>query len=145
MNAGTDIFTLMREVRLPEALFVGQGYGKVSWGVRTIWESYMGWFKARDTSELYPTRAREVYADLVQLAGLEAVVARGHARLDAGDAEGANLLAEAALSAAPRDRGALALAREAHRALLSRPDAAQNFWEAGWLRNRIAELDAALR
>ena len=144
MNAGADIWTLMRELRLPDALYVAQGYGKLSWAVRTIWESYMGWFKAQHTSELYATRPREIYPDLVALAGKAAVLQRARARLDAGEPEAAGLLAEALLAANPGDRGALQLALEVHRALLARPDAAANFWEAGWLRHRIAALSAAL-
>ena len=35
MNEGRDVFTLMREIELPDELYVGQGYGKVSWAVRT--------------------------------------------------------------------------------------------------------------
>ncbi|MBV6424771.1 MAG: hypothetical protein NAOJABEB_02585 [Steroidobacteraceae bacterium] len=143
MNAGKDIFTLMREVQLPPELHVGQGYGKVSWAVRTIWEQYMGWFKAQATSELYPTQAREVYPDLVELAGLAAVVARGRAKLVAGEPEAAMLLAEAALAHSPRAPDAIALARDANRALLERAGEA-NFWEAGWLRTQVRNLDAAL-
>ena len=45
-NAGTDVWTLMREIESPE-LRVGQGYGKVSWAVRTLWESYVAGFKLR--------------------------------------------------------------------------------------------------
>jgi glyoxylase-like metal-dependent hydrolase (beta-lactamase superfamily II) len=144
MNAGEDIWTLMREIVLPDSLFVGQGYGKASWAVRTIWESYMGWFKARATSELYPTQPAAAWAELVALAGVEAVTGRGRARLDAGDPETACLLAEAALAADPGARSALSLALDAHRALLARPGAAANFWEAGWLRHHIARLEAAL-
>ena len=55
MNEGKDVFTLMREIRLPDELAVGEGYGKVSWGVRSIWEGYAGWFHARSTTELYAT------------------------------------------------------------------------------------------
>lgn len=143
MNAGKDIWTLMREVQLPEELYVGQGYGKVSWAVRTIWETYMGWFKAQHTSELYPTQPAEVHADLVALAGIEAVVARGEAKLAGGDPEAANLLAEAALAANAAHRGALTLALQAHQALLERSGAV-NFWETGWLRARIRELQATL-
>ena len=40
MNAGKDVYTLMREITLPPELDVGQGYGKVSWSVRAIWENY---------------------------------------------------------------------------------------------------------
>jgi glyoxylase-like metal-dependent hydrolase (beta-lactamase superfamily II) len=34
INAGLDVFTIMREVELPARLRVGQGYGRVSWAVR---------------------------------------------------------------------------------------------------------------
>lgn len=144
MNAGVDIWTLMREVQLPEELYVGQGYGKVSWAVRTFWETYMGWFKAEHTSELYPTQPADIYAELVELAGINAVVARGRMRLEQeNDPEGANLLAEAALAADPQHAGALQLCLDAHRRLLTR-SGEDNFWEVGWLRNRIGKLEQAL-
>lgn len=140
MNAGRDIWTLMREVRLPPELYVGEGYGKVSWAVRTIWEQYMGWFKAQATSELYPTQPREVHGELVALAGPEAVIARGRAWLEAGDPEKAMLLAEAALAHDGRSQSAQRLARDANRALLERSGGG-NFWEAGWLRTQIRRLE----
>lgn len=143
MNAGKDIWTLMRDVQLPEHLYVGQGYGKVSWGVRTIWETYMGWFKGHATSELYATQPRDIYAELVALAGVDAVVKLGQEKLAAGTAEAANLFAEAALAHSADHRGALDLALAAHRALLARTDV-PNFWEAGWLRTRIEQLEQAL-
>jgi alkyl sulfatase BDS1-like metallo-beta-lactamase superfamily hydrolase len=143
MNRGADIWALMREIELPDSLFVGQGYGKVSWCVRTIWESYMGWFKAQATSELYATQPREIHAELVALAGIDAVVARGGEKLCAGDPEAACLFAEAALAHAPRDPDALRLSLDAHRALLARSEA-RNFWETGWLENEIARLQRTI-
>lgn len=140
MNRGADIWTLMRTIELPESLYVGQGYGKVSWCVRTIWESYMGWFKAAATSELYPTQPREIHAELVALAGIERVLARGGAKLDAGDPEAACLFAEAVLAHEPQNSAALQLSLAAHRALLAR-SGAKNFWETGWLKNEIARLE----
>lgn len=53
------------------------------------------------------------------------------------------LLAEAALEHSPRAPDAIALARDANRALLERAGEA-NFWEAGWLRTQVRNLDAAL-
>jgi glyoxylase-like metal-dependent hydrolase (beta-lactamase superfamily II) len=144
MNSGKDIWSLMREVQLPDALYVGQGYGKVSWGVRTVWETYMGWFKGQATSELYPTQPRDIYADLVQLAGIDAVVARGREKIAANDFEGANLLAEAALQADAKHRGALQLALDAHRGLLAQ-SGGSNFWEAGWLDTQIEKLEGLLK
>ena len=69
MNEGKDVFTLMREIRLPDELAVGEGYGKVSWGVRSIWEGYAGWFHARSTTELYPSPPDAVWAEVVTMAG----------------------------------------------------------------------------
>jgi glyoxylase-like metal-dependent hydrolase (beta-lactamase superfamily II) len=143
MNAGKDIWTLMREIQLPPELYVGQGYGRVPWAVRTLWESYMGWFKAGATSELYPTQASEIHGDLVALAGIGAVVARGRERLQAGDMEGGELMAEAALAHDSHHQGALQLSLDCHQALLER-SGADNFWETGWLRTRIADLQARL-
>jgi glyoxylase-like metal-dependent hydrolase (beta-lactamase superfamily II) len=143
MNEGRDVFTLMREIELPDELYVGQGYGKVSWAVRTIWETYMGWFKARATSELYATQPIEIADDLVRLAGLERVVELGRARLASGDCERAMLLAEAALAHDARDAGALRLAINANRALLDR-SGRENFWETGWLETQIRTLEKTL-
>lgn len=140
MNAGADIWTLMRDITLPDELYVGQGYGKVSWAVRTFWESYMGWFKAQHTSELYPTQPAEIYPALVALAGIDAVLRLGRDALAAEDVERANLLAEAALAAEPDSRNALQLSLDAHRALLAR-SGEDNFWETGWLQTRIGELE----
>ena len=36
MNAGKDIWTLMRDIKLPTALDIGESYGKLSWSVRGI-------------------------------------------------------------------------------------------------------------
>lgn len=144
INAGEDIWTVMRTLALPPGLQVGQGYGKVSWAVRTIWESYMGWFKGDLTSELYPTRPQAVHGELVALAGIGAVIALGRRKLQGGDPEGAMLVAEAALAHDPRDAAALELARDANRALLERSGGG-NFWEAGWLRNEIERLEGRLR
>ena len=47
MNSGVDPYTAMREVKVPEHLDVGEGYGKTAWNVRAIWEMYTGWFHHR--------------------------------------------------------------------------------------------------
>ena len=55
----------MREIELRRSLRVGQGYGKVAWAVRTLWETYVGWFKLRSTTELYPDSVPGAIAELV--------------------------------------------------------------------------------
>ncbi|MGH8982959.1 MAG: alkyl sulfatase dimerization domain-containing protein [Acidimicrobiia bacterium] len=143
MNDGGDLPTLMREIRLPPVLRVGQGYGKVSWAVRTIWESYAGWFRLRSTTELYPVAPVEAAAELVELAGASATVERGRAKLAAGAPVVALHLAEAVLAADPSNREAMAIMVDAHDALLAAGGDA-SFWEDGWLRHQRDRWRAAL-
>lgn len=132
MNAGTDVHTLMRTITLPEHLDIGEGYGKVSWDVRAIWENYAGWFHHTSTTELYGVPASAVSADLVELAGADAIVARAAAKLASGATLEAIHLAELVDSSAAR-----AVLREAHQALLAQ---STNFWESAWLTRQIEEL-----
>ena len=115
-NAGTDVWTLMEQIELPTQLRVGQGYGKVSWAVRTLWESYVGWFKLASTTELYPDPTGAAMAELLDLAGAEAVLGRAEAALARGDAVLAIRLGEAVAAAGPDDARLRALMRGAHHA-----------------------------
>ena len=142
MNAGQDLFQIMREVALPARLRVGQGYGKVSWAVRTFWESYTGWFQRRSTAELYAAPPQEAAAELAGLAGTDAVVGRARARLAAGAPVVAIQHAEAALAREPGHAAAAAVMADAHQALLE-AGADANFWESGWLRHELARWRAA--
>lgn len=132
MNAGKDVRALMREITLPAEFEVGQGYGKVAWDVRAIWENYSGWFHHRSTTELYPVGFDEVAADVVELAGADALVDRARAHLCAGRPLHAIHLAELLGHDHP---GAREVLREAHEDLLA---ASENFWETAWLKQQIA-------
>ncbi|MGD8607088.1 MAG: SCP2 sterol-binding domain-containing protein, partial [Myxococcales bacterium] len=141
INAGRDIDELAARITLPDDLYVGQGYGRVAWAVRTFWESYLGWFKLRSTTELYPQRP--VASTLARLAGASATVQRGRALLET-DPVLALGLAEAVLENAPNDTAAIRLALDAHEALLSDPEDARNFWLGGWLRSQRATIEERL-
>jgi glyoxylase-like metal-dependent hydrolase (beta-lactamase superfamily II) len=136
-NAGTDVQTLMREIELPPELRVGQAYGKVSWAVRTLWETYVGWFKLRSTTELYPDPTAAVLAELVEVAGTDLTLDRAIAALERDDAVVAIGLGEAVAAVVPDDERLRALMANAHRQLLER-GGATNFWEHGWLRTELA-------
>ncbi|MGB5810981.1 MAG: MBL fold metallo-hydrolase [Polyangiales bacterium] len=142
MNRGKDVQALMREVRLPPELEVGQGYGKVSWSVRAIWENYAGWFHHRSTTELYDVPAAAVHDDLVSLAGgPDSIAERAALKLECGEPVDAIYLAEVALSAAPRHVTALEAMIAAHEQLEAESD---NFWLTQWLRKQIADHRATL-
>ncbi|WAJ46445.1 MBL fold metallo-hydrolase [Mycobacterium sp. Aquia_216] len=137
MNSGADIHTAMREVKVPEQLDVGEGYGKTSWNVRAIWEMYTGWFRHRSTTELYGVAADSIAADVVNAAGAEALVeaARGH--VGSGRPLQAIHLTDLVLSAQPAHRAARTVAADAHEVLLA---GTENFWEKAWLTKSVNEL-----
>ncbi len=144
-NAGTDVWTLMGSISLPASLRVGQGYGTVPWAVRTLWESYVGWFKLASTTELYPDSARAAIADLVRALGPAAALERAEDALARGDVTVAIQIAEALdglkPGGGPGSSGAAAGARSvlarAHTHLLEHGGDV-SFWENGWLRDQLA-------
>ena len=142
MNARTDVLTMMRQITLPPELRVGQGYGKVSWAVRTIWETYMGWFRLRSTTELYPLDPVEVLAEVTDTTGADAVLSLARAKVSAGEAVVAIHLAEALLRRHPDHPGAIEVMTRAHQLLLDE-GAEDNFWESGWIGHEIERSRSA--
>jgi alkyl sulfatase BDS1-like metallo-beta-lactamase superfamily hydrolase len=140
MEAGKAVYTLMREVRVPDHIDIGEGYGKTSWNVRAIWEMYAGWFHHRSTTELYDIPPSVIAGDLVEAAGAQKLFQAARARLAAGQPVEALHLVEV-LFAAEEDTGeARAIALEAHQALLNN---STNFWEMAWLNSEIDSLRTA--
>jgi alkyl sulfatase BDS1-like metallo-beta-lactamase superfamily hydrolase len=138
MNEGKDLHTLMADIQLPPALEVGQGYGKVSWSVRAIWENYAGWFKHESTTELYATPQSAIHADLVELAGgPAAIVERAQQKIAGGKYVEAIHLLDIVLPQDPELPAAVSAALAAHEKLLQGSD---NFWLSAWLNNQINRL-----
>lgn len=143
MNAGKDLHTLQQEITLPPQCEVGQGYGKVSWGVRAIWENYAGWFKHESTTELYSVPQKSVHTELVRLAGAQQLIASAREKRDAGRLEESLHLLDIVLSAEPENAEAKLLSVQVHQTLMA--DAADfahtgNFWLTGWLENQVKLL-----
>ena len=136
MNQGRDVFSLMREIKLPAELDVGEAYGWVSWSVRGIYEGYMGWFDG-DPVNMYAQSPQSIYADLVELAGgAENVVALAKETLDGGNAVKALLLIEAALDAEPDNRAVQTMRLQI---LMALRKASGNLNESGWLNHGIKQ------
>jgi alkyl sulfatase BDS1-like metallo-beta-lactamase superfamily hydrolase len=140
INAGIDVWRLMRTITLPEELRVGQGYGKVAWAVRTIWESYVGWFTLQSTTELYPLAHGQALAEVIEVAGADATIEVARRALQRGDAVVAISLAEGVLASDHVHAGAVAIMADAHRHLLS-VGGDVNFWESTWLRTQLDHWD----
>ncbi len=138
--SGVDVYTAMRKVRVPEHLDIGEGYGKTSWNVRAIWETYAGWFQHRSTTELYGVAPASVAADVVQASGADALVEAARAHVASGRPVQALHLTDLVLTAVPAHAAARAVAADAHEALLADTE---NFWEKAWLTKSINELRTA--
>jgi glyoxylase-like metal-dependent hydrolase (beta-lactamase superfamily II) len=137
MNAGRSVHELMASISLPPELRVGQGYGKVSWAVRTIWESYVGWFTLRSTTEMYPDRRVDALAALTGALGTAGALKLARRALADADPVLAIHLAEGVLAGSSGDAEAAAVMVDAHTALLA-TGGDESFWESGWLRHQRA-------
>lgn len=137
MNAGKDIYTLQQEITLPREFEVGEGYGKVSWGVKAIWENYAGWFHHESTTELYSIPQRTIHADLLELAGTDAIVSRAQHKFDTGEPIEALHLLDIVFSQGPDHVAAVDLAIQVHESLAAQ---SENFWLSCWLENQLLVL-----
>jgi hypothetical protein len=139
MNAGKDVFTLMREVKLPPDLDIGETYGRISWSVRGIYEGYAGWFDG-NPSTMFGSTAM-AYGEIVKLAGRPAVVARAR-ELASSDPITALYLTDIALDG---DGNALP-ALETRLAILRVLEARSgNSNERGWLQAGIRDAETRLK
>lgn len=141
MNAGQDVYTLMREVKLPPELEVGEMYGKLTWSIRGIYEGYVGWFDVNPASmfPLAPTAADE---EFVRLAGGAApVVERARELVSQNDEVRALRLVDAALAAEPGYRPAIEVRLAALQGLQR---ASRNLIEHAWLASAIRKTQQQL-
>ena len=139
MNAGTDLWTLMRQVTLPPDLALPQLHGKVPWIVRAIWEEHTGWFRYESTTELYDVPPTAVWPDLVALAGgTDALIRRARAHLDEGRPLHALHLTEIVLDHSPGETAAQQVKGAVHEQLLA-AGGRENFSEVQWLESEIRD------
>ncbi len=142
MNAGKDVHTLMREIKLPPALDVGEGYGKISWSVRGIYEGYAGWFGG-DAAEMFPEGRDSISPELVKLAGGPKAIADEAMKLvAAGKLVEALQMTSVGIEGAPGDKDVLLARVAAFEALVK---ASNNRNELGWLNQGLAEAKRGLQ
>jgi alkyl sulfatase BDS1-like metallo-beta-lactamase superfamily hydrolase len=146
MNAGKTVYELMEEIRLPPELELTQGHGRVSWGVKSIWEYYATWFHFDSTTELYPVPARYVYGEVVELAGGEALVSKAREHLEKDQPVHALHFLEMALSGNGNSRSALETRLDALSMLLTEAkEGLNNTYEVMWLKYRIRDTEEKLK
>ena len=145
MNAGKSVYELMKEIELPPHLDLVQNHGRVDWAVKSIWEYYATWFHFDSTTELYPVPARDVYADLAEAAGSEALHSLARNYLQKDQPVKAIHVIEIALEGDPQDQAALSLREKALLSLMEKAEAGtRNDYEIYWLKFRLADTRARL-
>ena len=146
MNQGKGLYELMATIQLPPELALSEGYGRVTWSVRALWETYTGWFDFESTTSLYPVTARQVYPDLVAATGgVGPILSLARQRLEGGEPVKALHLLEVVESTEPENPEMLALKIRTLEALRTRAMLQhRNFYEVSWLDARLAETKASL-
>ena len=142
LNAGQDVYTLMREIRLPEHLQdLPQSFGRVSWTVRGIYEWYVGWFDGQVVN-MYDQPVSSIYPELLQLAGgADSLVKRAEEMVQSGELIKALHMADVVLKNNSRHKGALEARLQALRMLIGKT---KNFMEVQWLASAIRRAEEAL-
>jgi alkyl sulfatase BDS1-like metallo-beta-lactamase superfamily hydrolase len=141
MNAGKDVFTLMREIHLPRELECGENYGRLTWSIRGIYEGYAGWFDL-DPATMYEEPPAAIYPELARLAGGPSVlVERARERIKANRPVDALHLTGVALAADPKDPKTLEARLTALEALKAD---CRNIIERGWLDSAITRTQECL-
>ncbi|MDB6061103.1 MAG: beta-lactamase domain protein [Verrucomicrobiaceae bacterium] len=137
MNAKTDLFTLMREIKLPSNFKIAAGRGPVSWYVRAVWEEYTGWFRQESTTELYGTPPKAIWSELAELAGgPDVLIERARQHVAAGRAVEALHFTDIALSVDPSHRTGRETEIAALEQLAERNEG-RHYDELGWIENEI--------
>jgi alkyl sulfatase BDS1-like metallo-beta-lactamase superfamily hydrolase len=139
MNDGKSLEELRREIELPPELQLSEAHGTVDWGVRAIWESYVGWWRDETVTEMYPVPVRDVYADLAELAGADALTRRAREHTAKGELTKAMHLIEIALAADPERIDTLRAELEVLQAMLDRSGGV-NHHEVTLLKREIARV-----
>jgi alkyl sulfatase BDS1-like metallo-beta-lactamase superfamily hydrolase len=141
MNDGSDLWTLMRGVRLPAELDLPQVHGKVPWIVRAIWEEHVGWFRYESTTELYDVPPSAVWSDVVDLVGGTApLTERAETHVRAGRPLQALHLTDVVLAHAPDDADALRVKHTALEALID-SSGRENHSEVQWLERELTTTE----
>ena len=142
MNEGKDVYSLMRSIKLPKELDVGEAYGWVSWSVRGIYEGYMGWFDGNPVS-MYSHSPKSIYSDLINLTDdIQKVINLAEDHLVKGNSIKALLLIEAAMEADPEN---ISIIQMQLKILTILRKESGNLNESGWLNHGIKQAQQKLK
>jgi len=136
INQGKDVYTLMREIKMPNKYRIRQGFGKVEWTVRGIYHENIGWFDENPAS-MYDLPGSGIYTDLVEICGAEAILKKSEILLDNKEFVKVLHLTDVILNSDPDNKTAIEHRLKALEALKART---YNYIERVWLEYGIKEI-----
>ncbi len=140
MNEGKDVYTLMKEIRLPARYQVRPYYGKVEWTVRGLYHELTSWFDENPAS-MYAEPVSSIYKELVEMSGGADTMAVGAQKmLETKEYVKVLHLTDIILKTKPGHASSLAIRKKALQALKQR-----NYIENIWLDYGIRQTDEALK
>lgn len=142
MNLGKDVFTLMKEVKLPAEMPIRPYFGKVPWTIRGIYNEYAGWFD-EDPASMYTIPISDVFPDLLEASGgVENILKKAEELLNRKEYVKVLHLTRIVLTTEPEN----AEAREIRlSALTNLKKGTYNYIERIWLDFGISELKKQLK
>lgn len=145
MNGGKTVYQLMEEIQLPPELELTQEHGRISWAVKSIWEYYATWFHFDTPTELYPVPARDIYADLAAMAGVDALIEKATEQLQQRKPVHALHFLEVALAQAPDNVAAMQGQLAVYEMILQDAiDISKNNYEKDYMRTLIGQMKEKL-
>ncbi|MFH1197117.1 MAG: alkyl sulfatase dimerization domain-containing protein [bacterium] len=136
INEGKDVYTLMKEIKLPDNYNIGQYYGKTEWTIRGIYQEYVGWFD-ENPATMYSEPVSSIYNDITELAGVEALNKRAEKLLNEKEYVKVLHLTEIILNSTPADKTANEIRKKALEALKT---GTRNYIERIWLDYGIRKI-----
>lgn len=140
INDGKDVYTLIREIKLPKDLQLPEGFGKISWAIRALYQNYTGWYDENPLS-LLDEPVSSVYGEITSLCGVDALLDRTEKLLENNDYKSALYCSDIVLHTEPKNSRALELRKKACEALLKQTS---NWGESNLLKDEINRIKKIL-
>ena len=140
INDGKDVHTLIREIQLPKHMQLPEGFGKISWAVRALYQNYTGWYDENPLS-LLDEPINSAYGEINSLCGPDALLDRAEKLLEKDDCKSALYLSDIVLHTETKNLRALELRKKACETLLKRTT---NWGESNLLKHEITRIKKIL-
>lgn len=134
--SGKPLYQIVSEVRLPEKLQIPEIYGKVSWIVRGIYATHLGWFTG-EIENLLNDELVSVYSELYQTIDKEKLYQQINLLIANNDYRKSLILTQILLYNEPQDEKGLELKKQILEEIYN---SSENIIERNWIWSELEEI-----